>query len=392
MANSVFFEAPKNPHFFQPILPGFHSHLSIPVKFFSVYIEGRNEKNTVELRSDASEKTWTVKMEGRKLTEKWKEFVVAHDFRVGDIVIFRHEGDLVFHVTGLGQSCCEIEYVQDNIENLSIEQNRKTEQESSPEDDVKVKENKGKFPRKKHGKKRNLEAETESFSSDLPCFVARVTDSNLRDDILNLPKNFVRPQGPNKGKNKIVLMDEGARTWTVNLRFRDSSGTFYMRTGWRSFCHENGLKPGDSVTFKQESNNTRTPILRFSALEIKSVSTKRSSKGKRKTGEMELVTLTATPASLKYSRLYLPLNFIMDNKMETAGGKKITMLDKKGVKWPVSLLFIKGTRRMHFGSGLREFLEAIGVQENESFTLELDWEDTTVPPIFKFCSKTKTSL
>lgn len=82
------------------------------MKFFSVYMEGRNEAKTVELRSDASEKTWEVKIEGRRLTVGWKEFASAHDFRVGDVIILRHEGALLFHVTALGPSCCEIQYVQ----------------------------------------------------------------------------------------------------------------------------------------------------------------------------------------------------------------------------------------------------------------------------------------
>jgi len=97
---------------------------NIPVKFFSKRIQGRNEGRTVELRTDASEKTWQVKIQGRRLTVGWKEFASAHDFRVGDIIVFRHEGSLVFHVTALGPSCCEIQYVpscnnQENISKLS---------------------------------------------------------------------------------------------------------------------------------------------------------------------------------------------------------------------------------------------------------------------------------
>ncbi|VVB10782.1 unnamed protein product [Arabis nemorensis] len=396
-------QSPTNPHFFQPLLPGFHSDLSIPVKFFSKYIEGRNKKNMVELKSDACEKTWKVKMEGRKLTVGWKDFADAHDFRVGDIIIFRHEGDMVFHVTGLGPSCCEIQYVDDNIRNLSTKQNLKTEpDQSSPDDDVKVKDNMGKFPRNKHAKKRNLEAEAESsFSSDQPCLVVRVTDSNLQYDRLYLQKKFVRPEGLNKGSHKIVLMDEGGRTWTFNLRFRESNGTFYMRCGWRSFCNDNGLKPGDTVTFKQERNNTKTPLLRFSTcVESKRVSTKHSSKEKKiKTGEgsqsraalseNRFVTLTVTPASFKDSRLYLPVNFTRVHKMEKAGGQEITLLDKHGVEWPVYLYMEKRYMRLRFASGLKEFFEALGVKANESFVLELVWEDKASPPMFKFCSMIK---
>lgn len=83
---------------------------NIPVQFFSEHIEGKHEGKTVTLRSDASEKTWKVKMEGQRLTHGWKEFVEAHVLGVGDFVVFRHERDMLFHVTALGPNCCEIRY------------------------------------------------------------------------------------------------------------------------------------------------------------------------------------------------------------------------------------------------------------------------------------------
>lgn len=63
-----------------------------------------------ELRSDASKITWNVKIDGQRFTDGWKDFAFAHDLRIGDIVIFRQESDLAFHVTLLGPSCCEIQY------------------------------------------------------------------------------------------------------------------------------------------------------------------------------------------------------------------------------------------------------------------------------------------
>ena len=85
---------------------------TIPVAFFLKYIEGRYEQKTAKLRSDASKRTWEVKIDGQRLTDGWKEFAVSHDLRIGDFVVFRHEGDMVFHVTALGPSCCEIQYPQ----------------------------------------------------------------------------------------------------------------------------------------------------------------------------------------------------------------------------------------------------------------------------------------
>lgn len=83
---------------------------NIPVAFFSKHLQGRNGDKTAKLRSDASDRTWEVVIDGRRLTGGWKEFVTTHDLRAGDVLVFRHEGDLVFHVTALGPSCCEAEY------------------------------------------------------------------------------------------------------------------------------------------------------------------------------------------------------------------------------------------------------------------------------------------
>ncbi|EFH39367.1 predicted protein, partial [Arabidopsis lyrata subsp. lyrata] len=124
MADQSLLHSPIKPHFFKPLLEGFRTHLvlcstlfsyisehNIPVAFFSKHVEGKNDQNkTVNLRSDASEKTWLVKMDGLNLTDGWEDFAFSHDLRIGDIVVFRHEGEMVFHVTALGPSCCEIQY------------------------------------------------------------------------------------------------------------------------------------------------------------------------------------------------------------------------------------------------------------------------------------------
>ena len=82
----------------------------IPVAFFLKHLERNNKRKTAKLRSDASETTWRVEIDGQRLSDGWEDFAVGHDLRLGDIVIFRHEGELVFHVTALGPSCSEIQY------------------------------------------------------------------------------------------------------------------------------------------------------------------------------------------------------------------------------------------------------------------------------------------
>ncbi|WZZ66954.1 hypothetical protein YC2023_078324 [Brassica napus] len=100
---------PHEPHFFKPLLP------DIPLAFFSKHIEGKTNQKTWKLRSDASDQTWEVIQEDMTLTRGWKDFTTAHDLQIGDLVIFKHAGDMVFHVTPFGPSCCEIQYTHPHI-------------------------------------------------------------------------------------------------------------------------------------------------------------------------------------------------------------------------------------------------------------------------------------
>ncbi|WZY76621.1 hypothetical protein YC2023_023005 [Brassica napus] len=78
-------ETPREPHFFKPLLPGFHSGVAIPLDFYSKHIQGAEINKPWKLRSDASDQIWEVIREGRTLTKGWKEFTEAHDLRIGSI-------------------------------------------------------------------------------------------------------------------------------------------------------------------------------------------------------------------------------------------------------------------------------------------------------------------
>lgn len=122
----------------------------IPGDFFLNHLEESNDGKTAELRSDASEVTFQVKIDGKRLSHGWEDFAVAHDLRIGDVVVFRHEGELVFHVTALGPSCCEIQYGEDSHDEEEL-----CDTEKGTEAD---------------------------YSSDQSCFVTTVTASNLKRD------------------------------------------------------------------------------------------------------------------------------------------------------------------------------------------------------------------
>ncbi|KAL1197924.1 putative B3 domain-containing protein REM15 [Cardamine amara subsp. amara] len=378
-------------YFFQPLLPGFHSHLTIPVAFFLENIEGRYEQKTAELRSDASKIIWKVKIDGKKLTDGWKEFTLSHDLRIGDIVVFRHERDMSFHVTLLGSGCCEIQYEK-------IQRSKKV--------------------------KKNPRGEAESSSSlDTSCFVANVSPSTLRYDSLYLPKRFVRANGIVTGSGEIVLMNQKGKSWTLKLKQKQSCGTIYIRGGWKSFCGANRLRAGDIVTFKlsqrgetlvlhlcpteseeeEESSEANEEVVSLSSTEVESIeessedekSSQECSKGKEmKSGliwkgsssasQNRFVTLTLTPYNVSFSRLNLPVAFTKVSGIKKA--KKMCLLDKHGVKWSTNLQFEKEHKRIRLVGGWKEFCEANGVKIGESIMLELIWEADR-NSVLKFCSK-----
>ena len=52
----------------------------------------------VLLISDASDKIWEVKLDGNRLAGGWEEFAAVNNFSDGNVLVFRHNGDEIFHV------------------------------------------------------------------------------------------------------------------------------------------------------------------------------------------------------------------------------------------------------------------------------------------------------
>ncbi|VVB10772.1 unnamed protein product [Arabis nemorensis] len=293
MADQVL-QSPTNPHFFQPLLLGFTSHLNIPVNFFSKYVQEKNKDKTAKLRSDVSDKTWEVKIDdGRRLTGSWKEFVVAHDLRIGDVIVFRHEGDLVFHVTALGPSCCEIEYT--SSQNIDYDSDEHKDNNIDKFYCLLFILNVLKFWRKKTNlmfpsivlaseirpmkkiAKKNPRREEDSSLSDHSCFVANVSVSvsNLRDDKLYVPSSFVRSNGLSKT----------------------------YRRGWRRFCNANGINRGRYM-FKLV-RNLGTPVIRLCQAEYR-----------HETDKHSYSVRSLAPSSLRDDALYLPREFVRSNGLK----------------------------------------------------------------------------
>ncbi|KAJ0233291.1 B3 domain-containing protein REM10 [Hirschfeldia incana] len=344
--------SPTNPHFFQPLLPGSTKHLDIPVSFFLNHLYKSNKGKTAKLRSDASETTWNVKLDGRRFSDGWGNFAIAHDLRVGDIVVFRHEGGLVFHVTALGPSCCEIQYGEDSQEEDNSEELCDTME---------------KISRKKKRSKTEIDFSTDQFYFDIT-----VTASNLRRDVVYLPKAFAVVHCLMM-KLEIVLMNEERESWRLYLTQESYSGRFYMSHGWRSFCVANGKKPGDMFTFKLVQNEA-TPVLKLLPLNSEDrhnlVDTEKVPKKKRhEIEEDSSFVAIVTASNITRDTMYLPKTFAASNGLKSK--RKIDLMNEKGESWTIDFRHEPYSGRFLMRRGWRSFCAANGKKPGDMFNLKL---------------------
>ncbi|RID77727.1 hypothetical protein BRARA_A00611 [Brassica rapa] len=342
----------------------------------------------VLLTSDASDKTWKVKLDGNRLAGGWEEFAAVHSFSDGDVLAFRHNGDEILHVAVSSESDDNESADTDDSES---DESDDVEDEDNDEGDILVEKNK--------------KPEADSSSCD-SCFLrASVTPSSLIDDRLDFSEDF-KVMSFNKQTKpcEIYLVNEKGRKWTLILSRNISNGAFNIRRGWANFCSANGLSQGDICNFKLSESGERPVLLLCShesgnghedkeeeeeeeespeADAVKICSVGGCSKEKNTTSR--LLTSEFTPNRFKTGQLTISSVFLRESGIKTS--MEITLLNKDGRKWSSYLQMSgqRGREMFYMRKGWREMCDANGVEVNDSFVLELICEDTT--PIFKFHSK-----
>lgn len=226
---------PVKPHFFKPILPGFKNSLKIPDGFLK-YLIGREEQGHVTLKKAG--KKWLVKLNGQKLEEGWGQFAEEHDLQLGDMLIFRHDGDLEFDVSIFNLSHCDAEYAEYLQE--EEEEEPHTVEETS----------------------KNLEF--KEAATDKPFghsqFICTVKRYCLRNGYLRIPNKFAKANGLTNKECGVFIRDETQRSW--NLRIYTSCSQVYVGGRWREFSAANGIKLGDQIMFEVITDGEQ-PIWKF---------------------------------------------------------------------------------------------------------------------------------
>ncbi|XP_010432841.1 PREDICTED: putative B3 domain-containing protein REM4 isoform X1 [Camelina sativa] len=403
--------SPNKKAFFVVDLSGQNSNPIIPSQFIANHIKGKTLSTKLKLTSVASDRTWEVELDGGRFAAGWKNFSVFHAVRDDDVLSFRHDGDMVFHVTPLGRSFSQIHLISSSSTTSDSDDEHRTFDDDE-DDSVDVGDDDGDDDNsiseddlysKKLSSKKRARTETE-YSSEESYLLAHVTPSSLLRDTLCLLIKFAKSNGLDKRVCEIDLMDEDGKSWTLLLRHNKKSGQAFVRGGWRKFCRNNGIKAGSLCRFKLVQSGTK-PVLQLCP-NTSSIPEGNSSKANKKGNVSEsegdeietedcsetvpvlqnkILTLDLKPYMIGSSQFRVPASLARENGILKAG--EVTVLNKDGEEWKSHLVNVKGRDQFYIRS-CKEFFLANGIKNvGDPFTLEVIRGGTS--PILKICSKVK---
>ncbi|XP_009597666.1 B3 domain-containing protein REM10 isoform X1 [Nicotiana tabacum] len=279
---------PVKPHFFKPIQPGFKHALKIP-KGFLKYLNGRKHEHAVLRRAD---KKWLVKVNGYRFEEGWAEFVEENDLQLGDMLVFRHEGNMKFEVIIFDSSHCDREYAEYLQEEEAATPTAHTFGETSKNFEFKDTNNYASIP------------SGDRLYGSLPSMSCHLSHSGNTDDVIEIPSpdinssdedsshaeaatdkhvghsHFIctiRPycltcgylrlpqqfaNGLSNKKCDLFIRDERQRLWNLKLS-SDCKDRVYIGDGWRKFIADNCLKVGERIMFEVVSDGKTESTWKF---------------------------------------------------------------------------------------------------------------------------------
>ncbi|XP_047268647.1 B3 domain-containing protein REM8-like [Capsicum annuum] len=404
---------PKKAHFFKPILPGFKNGLKIPIGFLK-YLRGLDHIEHIVLKRAGNK--WLVKMNGRRLEDGWEKFVEEHDLQLGDILIFRHEGDMDFDVSIFDSTHCDTEYAE--YKQIQEEKDKRVEDEN--EDDEVVEE-------EEQEEDDDDDEDDEVYTLDRPFgrshFEFTIRQYCLSKGFMNMnslvmcvftqcrwiPKDFAFANGlinRNKKFGLIIINERQTRSW--NLMLHSCKTQAYIADGWRKFSADNCLKEGDRIMFEivakgetqiwkfQVVSNAKKPMRKFqeNAMEKpkpnvmsshKDFPDVETAKDMPRGRPRFIYTITASCIS-KYF-LHVPRQFARENGLRD---RKciITIRDEQQRPWVFKLYTATGNT--FIAGGWRNFCAANFLMEGDRVMIEMFSKGEQ--PIFKIYGKANASL
>ncbi|XP_050216898.2 putative B3 domain-containing protein REM15 [Mercurialis annua] len=315
------------------------------------------------LRSSfGTKRDWHVKINERRFEDGWKEFAKYHELHVGDFLVFRHAGDLVFDVMVFDPSCCEREYsnfvhVKQEIESSSSSSSSSSEEEDD-ESDLRA------LKKQKQVKITIPEENVDSYVPENPYFLVNLTAYGATSSKKHIPMKFAMENGLRNRHGEILLVDEEGRSWVAEQKYKKSDGQDYIGNGWRTFCTANYLKEGDTF-FLELTHKANKPVFKMTRLK-RFLKTEKDGSSSTKNPKSS-ATMKATYG--RNGQPKIPRDFARRNNL-TRRHAKMILINEGGSSWLVSLVKDK-SGGIHMGHGWSVFAAANGIREGDAFMLQL---------------------
>ncbi|KAL8056835.1 hypothetical protein ABFX02_04G144900 [Erythranthe guttata] len=205
-------------HFFNVMVPGFHTHLNLPSAFCKKLKEKKSKRAILKTRIGKWKIDVCRNSEGLICFENgWPQFVNDHSLGIGDFVVFEHTGNFHFNVSVFDHTACEKE-----------------------------------FP---------VEPKNERHENNTrnPHFVLTMKPSfALRQPRVNIPIVFARSSSLGD-KSSATIRDPHKRAWPVKLVLETNGRSrVLMCRGWHDFYVSNQLKDGDICRFELNHGSRQT--------------------------------------------------------------------------------------------------------------------------------------
>ncbi|XP_065851125.1 putative B3 domain-containing protein REM15 isoform X2 [Euphorbia lathyris] len=350
-------------------------------------------------------KLWPVKINCRRFEDGWKQFVEDHGLQIGDFLVFRHEGDLVFYVLVFDRTSCEKEYppftaTEDHEQNL-------------PRDSISGKK-----------VKTSLEAKASSSVLEYPYSVIQITPNSIKKSRLQIPRKFAREHGLYDRLCSMILKDEEGNCWPA-LLYKSSNGKTYIAGGWTSFIAAHKLKEGDSLIVELTTNG-KIPVLKMRRLRehpevkqeimdqnnaeadssspghlhatteasnleksqlqipegaakksgcLKKLETKKNAKTRKEAKASSSVlehpncVIKLTPGNVKKSRLHIPWSFTRELDLRRRN-YSVILKDEEENCWPATLSYRSTGRKFFVAGGWGAFQSAHKLKAGDSLIIQ----------------------
>ncbi|MQL92121.1 hypothetical protein Taro_024740 [Colocasia esculenta] len=322
-------------------------------------------------------KSWNVRIGGDNkdlhFAEGWERFAAAHRLSIGDLLVFKYVGAVVFLVTIFDKSTCEKDYkitngvAGDDVPGRGENCDQESEclkgnstppssgQRTPPVMEQESNKHQAQVSARKEVQKsvyKAREATKQGCNKRGSCF--EITVSPKLKYAVRIPVKFIRSNDLSN-IHQILLKDPEGRPWPVNL-FRKQSqfGYNYFSAGWRDFCSGNKLKDGDVCVFELKKKNemlvqihrscgdgsrSKNPLQQ--AVQLKRAETlqqKRSPSIDTRTSKPTNPTqfrTTIVPTNLKHGNMNIPSAFLSLVDLSTV--KEVVLVDSNSRRWPVKI-------------------------------------------------------